>query len=165
LARALYEADKGCLQTLVAAEQHAAPNGSISAQEIAQYWSRRSDVEQRIRAYEAQHLLAIAEAREPCGSVLEQLQAGDASHTHSSEGETSRDRPVAYIDEEEKLIIENCDLIQLFFDGIIGTHSFLPFALHLSVSSPRVLAKTFVGLGKGDYALGCLTKCSSCTHN
>jgi hypothetical protein len=52
LARALYEADKGCLQTLVAAEQHAAPNGSISAQEIAQYWSRRSDVEQRIQAHE-----------------------------------------------------------------------------------------------------------------
>jgi hypothetical protein len=111
LERIAYDMDRQFLQVLVAAEQHHAPNGSISTQEIAEYWSRRSDMEQRIRAYEAQHLLDIAEAREPGGSVLEQLQAGDASHTHSSEGETSRDRPVAYIDEEEKLIIENCDLI------------------------------------------------------
>jgi hypothetical protein len=111
LERIAYDMDRQFLQVLVAAEQHHAQNGSISTQEIAEYWSRRSDMEQRIRAYEAQHLLDIAEAREPGSSVLERIQAGDASHTHSSEGETSRDRPVAYIDEEEKLIIENCDLI------------------------------------------------------
>jgi hypothetical protein len=111
LERIAYDMDRQFLRVLVAAEQHHAPNGSISTQEIAEYWSRRSDIEQRIRAYETQHLLDAAEAQEPGGSVLEQLQAGDASHMRSSEGETSRDRPVAYIDEEEELTMENCDFI------------------------------------------------------
>jgi hypothetical protein len=75
--RLAYNMDRYCLQELLADEQDYAPNGGTSSRDKAQYWSRRSDTEERIVAYEWQRLVYLALADEPSEADLTAAEATD----------------------------------------------------------------------------------------
>jgi hypothetical protein len=95
--RLAYKMDKYCLQELLAAEQDYAPNGGTSSKDKAQYWSRRSDTEERIVAYEWQWLVYLALADEPSEADLAAAQVDDNGELDvAAAGIEERDRnPIA----------------------------------------------------------------------